>query len=53
MCAVLLEPHEASSAELKQAIERKVRKFHGILNMPAPTRAIVLAAMDELDRRHT
>lgn len=53
MCASLMQPENASSAELKAAIARKMKKFNGLLKMPLETRKLVEAGMDELDRRHT
>ena len=53
MCASLMQPEKAESAELKEAIARKMKKFRGLLNMPLDTRKLVEAGMDELDRRHT
>jgi len=51
MCASLMSPEKASSAELQEAVERKMKKFNGLLNMPLETRKLVEAAMKELDAR--
>jgi hypothetical protein len=52
MCAILKQPERASTVELQEAIQRKIEKFKGLLNMPKETRKLVEAGMRELDRRH-
>ena len=51
MCASLMSPQKASTDDLKEAVERKMRKFNGLLNMPLETRKMVEAALKELDAR--
>jgi hypothetical protein len=51
MCASLMSPETATTEALTEAVERKLKKFNGFLNMPAETRKLVAAGMEELNRR--
>jgi len=51
MCAVLMNVQTATTQELRETVDRKLRKFGGLLNMPEETRKLVEAGMAEIDRR--
>jgi len=52
MCATLLNIATATTQELHEAVDRKLRKFGSLGAMPDDTRALVEAGIAELDRRH-
>lgn len=51
MCASLMSPQNATTEQLRVAIEQKLRKFNSLELMPAQTRAMVKAAMIEVQKR--
>jgi len=51
MCAVLMNLEKATEAELREAINRKFRKFGGLSNMPLDTQKLVMAGQNELEKR--
>jgi len=52
MCATLLNTNTATTQELHEAVDRKLRKFGSLGAMPPETRTLVEAGLAELDRRH-